>query len=95
LTRKEAIVNLLMLHHIHQQREAIMATIGQQVLETIRRQPGISDAAIARELGIRHQQANQEARHLVNRGLVERRDGEAPDGSIGNFPLLETGPRGA
>ena len=62
-------------------------TIGERVLEIVRQQPGVSDAAIARELGVRHQQANGEARHLVNRGLIERRDGSAPDGSIGNWPV--------
>ena len=63
-----------------------MATIGERVLEVVRKQPGVSDAAIARELGIRHQQANAEAHHLENQALIVRRGGAAEDGSIGNFP---------
>ena len=63
-----------------------MPSVGERVLEVIHREPGISDAAIAREPGLRHQQVNGEARHLANKGLIERRSGSAPDGSIGNWP---------
>jgi len=62
-------------------------TISERVFESIKRQPGISDAAMAKDLGLRHQQVNSEARHLENRGLIERRPDSATDGSIGNWPV--------
>ncbi len=60
-------------------------TIKERVLDFVRQHPGTTDADIANALGIRHQQANQEARQLVREGKVRRTE---PKATL-NFPVAE------
>jgi hypothetical protein len=60
-------------------------TFAEKVMVELKRQPGLSDSAVAKVLGCRVQQVNSEYRHLENLGLLERR--KIGDEPIGNWPV--------
>jgi hypothetical protein len=74
-----------------------MATLAQQILEAVQKQPGITDRWLAEALfgpGTPQQRVNGECRRMVDLGLIDRNI--RPDGLIGNYCTgKEIGPRPA
>lgn len=63
----------------------------QQVLELIRRSPGLTDTELARLVGLTpHRRMSTICRDLAERGLTERRRG--PGGRLVNLPLSAAHP---
>ena len=60
-------------------------TLAERILNELERRDGQSDAQLARALDVRHQAVNGEARKLEDAGDIQRVEGSAADGSIGNW----------
>lgn len=64
-----------------------LSTLAQQILEAVRRQPGITDRYLAEALfgpGTPQQRVNGECRRMAEQRLLNRR--QRSDGRIGNYP---------